>query len=376
MPRKAISPKTKRPGKDDVHAARRRTLARRLARENVQAALIACPEDVSYLTGFTGAGSVLLGSRWCVLITDTIHREQALAECSALEVHVGSPVGSLKRLLRGRGVRRLGICGEKVVLTRFLSLQDAVGSQRVMVIDDLVAELRLTKDATELRAMGRAARAAERAFLELTSQGRKAFVGRSERAVAAELDHRMRLAGAEGPSFESVVAAGAATSRPHHRPRNRTIRRDEPVLIDWGAKVDGYCSDLTRVVFTGRISPTLAEVYEVVRRAQAAGMRALKPGAKARSADLAARDVIGQAGYADEFIHSVGHGLGRDVHEGPPLISSNVARLRPGMVVTVEPGIYLPGVGGIRIEDDVAITPTGRRRLSSLPVDIQQMVLR
>jgi Xaa-Pro aminopeptidase len=149
----------------------------------------------------------------------------------------------------------------------------------------------------------------------------------------------------------------------------------EAVLIDWGARVAGYCSDLTRVVFTGRIPPKLAEVYEVVRRAAEAASASIRPGVACKTPDRAARDVIEQAGYGRQFVHGLGHGIGREVHEAPALARRNADRLRRGMVTTVEPGIYLPGVGGVRIEDDVLVTAGGRRRLSSLPTDLDAAAL-
>ncbi|MHC4717387.1 MAG: M24 family metallopeptidase, partial [Planctomycetota bacterium] len=177
-------------------------------------------------------------------------------------------------------------------------------------------------------------------------------------------------------SFETIVAAGAHAALPHYRPGRTRIRADQAVLIDWGAVVKGYCSDLTRVVFTGRIRGPIANVYEIVLRAQAAGIAAVSPRATCGSADAAARAVIDRAGYSKAFGHGLGHGVGLRVHEGPRLGRGVDRKLRPGMVVTVEPGIYLPGVGGVRIEDDVLVVPGGRRRLSSLARDIRAMMLR
>ena len=359
----------------DTYAPRRRSLARRVARENVQAMLLSRTQEVGYLCPFTGVGALLISAKWDALITDSIHAEQARRECPDLHVHVLSRTAPLAGLLKGRGIRRVGLHGEHVALLAWLRLQDDLGPRRVVAVADLVGELRLIKDAGEIRTMVRAIKAAETALRVLLSRGRRAFVGRSEREVAAELDYRMSLAGADRPAFDTIVAAGAAGSQPHYRPSRRRIRRGDAILIDWGANVAGYCSDLTRVIFTGKISPQLAEIYEVVRRAQAAGTRAIRPGVTARSADAAARKVIEQAGYKDQFIHSFGHGLGREVHEAPPMAVGNIARLRAGMVVTVEPGIYLPGVGGVRLEDDVVVTSRGRRKLSSLPTDIKQMTL-
>ena len=356
--------------------SRRRALAKRLGAAGVDAILLTRPQDVGYLCAFTGeTGALVVGAGWAALLTDSIHAEQAEAECESLSIHVGPAKGAVKEAIRGRKIRRLGVISDKTHLTGWLQLQDQLGDNRVVAVSDLVGECRLTKDELGIRTIKRAVRAAEAAFKALQGKGRKGFVGRSEREVAAELDYSMRLAGADGPAFETIVAAGASSSRPHYRPSGRKVRANEIVLIDWGASVAGYCSDLTRVLLTGRISPQLAEAYETVRRAQQAALRAVKPRVKASSPDRAARAVIDSSDFKGRFIHSVGHGLGRDVHEGPPVSAGNTERLRPGMVVTIEPGIYLPGVGGIRLEDDVLVTSQGRRKLSSLPTEIGRMTL-
>ncbi|MFW5839433.1 MAG: M24 family metallopeptidase, partial [Planctomycetota bacterium] len=177
-------------------------------------------------------------------------------------------------------------------------------------------------------------------------------------------------------AFETIVAAGAHGSLPHYRPGKTKIRPDQAVLIDWGAKVDGYCSDLTRVVFTGTIPPKIEEIYTVVLRAQKAAISAIKAQVSCKAVDAAARKIIEQAGYGEQFIHGLGHGIGLQIHEAPSVGRRSDKRLRQGMVVTVEPGIYLPGVGGVRIEDDVLVEANGQRKLTSLPKTLKTMVLR
>jgi Xaa-Pro aminopeptidase len=234
----------------------------------------------------------------------------------------------------------------------------------------------MIKDAGELRAIRQAVRIAEEAFGRLVAGGVKALAGKTERRIAADLEYLMRRCGADAAAFPTVVAGGANGSRPHHLPGDRRVRRGEPVLLDFGVRRGGYHSDLTRVVFLGRIPRKLGEAYEIVRRAQQAGIRAVGPGVSCRSPDVVARGIIEQAGYGQAFLHGLGHGLGLEVHEGPTLGAKATGRLRAGMVVTVEPGIYLPGVGGIRIEDDVVVTAAGRRRISTLPTEIEAMLLR
>ena len=357
---------------------RRRAAARRARAAKVDALLVSRPQDVAYLSGFTGEDSLLvLGPGWARLITDGRFAEQAARECGDVEIEVraGGVGEAVGRALKGRRVRRLGVQAGQVTVQFRDALAAKLPTKRIRPTTGVVAKLREVKDDGEVRAIRKAIRVAERAFKELLALGRRKWVGRTERDLAAELDYRMRLAGAEGPAFETILAAGAHGSLPHCRPGSTRIRGDRPVLIDWGARVAGYCSDLTRVVFIGKIPPRLGKVYEVVRRAQAAGIAAARAGASCRAVDAAARGVIAEAGFGERIVHSLGHGLGRQVHESPGLGRTAKTRLRSGMVVTIEPGIYLPGTGGVRIEDDVLILPGGCRRLTSLPRNVEAMTL-
>ena len=362
-----------------VHASRRRALWRIVRRDRAAAMLISKPQDVRYLSGFTGEDSfLLLAGGSASLLTDGRYQEQAARDCPDLEVHVrtGAVCPLLAGLLKKLKARSLAVQAEHMTVAFQSQLAKAVAPRRVRPLTDPVARLRATKDPGEVRQIRRAIRVAETAFKSLLAGGAKRLIGRSEREIAAELDYRMRLAGAERPAFETIVAAGSHSSLPHYRPGATRIRRDSALLIDWGATVGGYCSDLTRTAFLGRIPPKLMEIYPIVLRAQAAGIAAARPGVAAKTVDGAARDVIEQAGYGEQFLHSLGHGVGLETHEGPGLGRGGKARLRAGMVITVEPGIYLPKVGGVRIEDDVWIAPDGARRLSSLPRTLRAMVLR
>jgi len=362
----------------DRFASRRRGLLRFIDKLGLGAAVVSRPEDVSYLTGFEGDDAELfLTDGVATMVVGALYAEEAQDVASkTLDVLPGSMVGHLPDLLRGHRIRKLAAQSDYLTHQKWGTLDTAVGGRTLVEIVGLVDELRLTKDAQELAIIREAIKAAETAFRDLTGRGRRAFVGRTEHEVATELDHRMRQAGASGPSFETIVAAGPASSQPHYRPGSRVISKDDAVLIDWGALVKGYCSDLTRVVFTGKIPPIFADIYPIVARAQQAAMRAVRPGVTAGTVDAAARDVIVQADRGEQFIHTTGHGLGRQVHEMPPIAARNRWRLRKGTVFTVEPGIYVPGVGGVRIEDDVVVTGDGRRKLSTLPVAIETMVLR
>jgi len=365
------------------YASRRRAACRQAGakvRSRAFALLVSRPEDVSYLAGFTGDDSCLLiGRRWACLLTDGRYREQAETECHGVGVHVrcGAMSAAAAEVARARQVRVVGVQADHLTVASREALAGALGKRRrVVSASGSLRRQRAVKDQGEVAAIRRAVRVAQDAMKAVMAGGAKAWIGRTERSLAAELDHRMRLGGASAPAFETIVATGANSSRPHYRPGATKIARGGAVLIDWGAKVGGYCSDLTRVVFVGTILPKLGEIYEVVLRAQSAGASAVRPGAACRSADAAARKVIADAGYGEAFVHGLGHGIGREVHELPVLARTAETRLRRGAVVTVEPGIYLPGVGGVRIEDDVLVTAKGHRWLSSLPKSLDAMTLR
>ena len=362
-----------------AHASRRRAALRAAAVGRTGALLVSRPEDVRYLTGFTGEDSfLLLGRGWATLITDGRYAQQAPKEVAPVAVHVrtGPMAATLPELLKVRRVRSIGVQAEHMVLAGEARIAEAAGSRTVRPVANVTRRGRQVKDATEIRAIRRAIRVAQKALRGLLAGGAERLVGRSERDVAAELDYRMRQGGAEKPAFETIVATGAHASRPHYRPDGTRIRADRCLLIDWGARVGGYCSDLTRTFFPGRIPPKLAEVYRVVLRARAAGIAACRPGAKVHAVDAAARAVIEDAGYGRQFVHGLGHGIGLEIHEGPAVSRGAKTTLRSGMVVTIEPGIYLPGVGGVRIEDDILIVPGGRTRLSSLPTALPAMRIR
>ena len=200
--------------------------------------------------------------------------------------------------------------------------------------------------------------------------------GQHEAELAAFLEYRVRALGADGVSFPTIVAADANAALPHAIPGRRKLKAGSSVLIDWGARFGGYCSDMTRVVALGKMKPKVREIYQIVLDAQLAAIDAIKPGVRQVDVDRVARDVIDQAGYGEQFGHGLGHGLGLDIHEAPrlsPLAGDGV--LQPGHVVTVEPGIYLPGQGGVRIEDDVLVTERGHRVLTDLPKTLESAII-
>ncbi len=359
---------------------RRLAAVRRLMRSGkVEAMLLTDTHNVRYCSGFTGEDSyMLLGKRWARLLTDGRFAEQARIECPHIKavVRKGKMTDAIAEVLSSQKVRRLGIEGNSVTVSFKSRLGSALKRVRIKVFGDEIDTLRQIKDDSELASIRKAVRVAEKAFLTLTSGGAKKFIGKSERQIAAELEYLMRQGGASGASFDTIVAAGAHSALPHYRPGGTKIRRGDAVLIDWGAVVEGYCSDLTRVVFVGKIPPRIERIYKIVLQGQLAGIKAISPGVKCASVDSAARSVIAAAGYGDAFSHGLGHGVGLAVHELPHLGRKVRKTLMPGMVVTVEPGIYLPGIGGVRIEDDVAVAGGGAKRLSRLSRRPEDMLLR
>jgi Xaa-Pro aminopeptidase len=230
----------------------------------------------------------------------------------------------------------------------------------------------VTKDETEITAIQESIRIAEAAFRRVVPRIR---AGMTELDLAANLQHEMIRLGAEGASFPIIVAEGPNSSRPHAKPGKRRIGVGSAVLIDWGAVVGHYCSDLTRVVFIRRIPPRFRRMYQSVLAAQLEAIGAIRPGVRMCDVDAKARNLLAKAGIGHRFTHGLGHGLGLDIHEAPRLARKVVDRLEPGMVVTVEPGVYFPGVGGVRIEDDILVTETGAKVLTSLPKDLDAMVV-
>ncbi len=358
-----------------VHVSRLRRLRRVLRARELDALLVTNPRDIEYLTGFHGdASHALVGQRALHVVSDFRFEEElaSIGVRATVVIRTGPIADATGGLLRDLDLAAVGVQAEHMTLAQRGAIGKVCGARRLRPAEGLVDGLRVVKDEEEVRRVRRAVRAQERALHEtLGSIG----PGLRERDICAELEYQMKLAGGQGPAFGTIVAARANGSLPHAIPGATKTRAGGPVLIDWGVRMDGYCSDMTRTFSLGRWPAELREVYGIVLEAQLAAIDAIAPGVACRDVDAAARDVITGAGYGDRFGHALGHGIGLDVHESPRLASRSDEVLAPGMIVTVEPGIYLPGVGGVRIEDDVLVTERGRRNLSSLPKDIEWATL-
>ena len=280
---------------------------------------------------------------------------------------------SVAEVIRKAKVRRLGIEGDSMTVSLRDRIADKLPKLEIVATSGLVERLRQIKDKEEVAQIRRAVRLAEKAFVVIRAALRPEM---TEKQVADELEYQLRRFGASRSGFPTIVAVGPRAALPHASPGGREIGSSDFVLIDWGADGGLYKSDLTRVLVTGRISPKLERIYRVVFSAQQKAIAAIRPGVVACDVDRAAREVISKAGFDRHFGHGLGHGFGLEVHEAPRLAANSRVELEPGMVVTVEPGIYLPGWGGVRIEDDVLVTRSGHEVLSSVPRELEAAVVR
>lgn len=359
-----------------VSAERRARVRRRLADEGFAGLLVTALSNIRYLSGFTGsAGVLVVGYDECddVFLTDFRYRDQAGDEVDpALEVRIVSkgPVAAAREALKEVGLAPVAFERDHVTVGQWETWREEDGPE-LLGVEGWVEELRAVKSDEEVAAISLAADVAGAALEEILPLVRPGAV---ERELALELDRRLVLAGAERPAFETIVASGPRTALPHARPSDRRIAPGDAVLFDFGAVVEGYHSDITRTVALGEPSEEIARVYRIVHEAQRVALEGLRGGLPGRRADALARDVIEEAGYGEAFGHSLGHGIGLEVHEAPRLSRREERELPVGAVVTVEPGVYISGVGGVRIEDDVVLEPHGVRVLTK-PAPASLLVL-
>jgi Xaa-Pro aminopeptidase len=327
--------------------------------------------DVSWLTGYRGTSGIgLVGPDARFFLTDFRYLEAASKVVpGSFEIvdATSDMVKTLGGLLAGRG--KVGVDESKTSVEVHRKLSEAIdGGAELTAAEGLVEGLRRVKDGAEIEAIARAAALVDEVYSWIEERG---LAGRSEREVALAAEQRMRELGAAGPSFDSIVAGGPNGSLIHADPGDRRIERGEYVVVDMGAIVDGYCSDCTRTLVDGDPDPAQREVYEVVLAAQRAGLDAVRAGASGREVDAKARAVIDEAGHGERFGHGLGHGVGIEVHEAPRLSKRSEETLDAGDVVTVEPGVYLAGRFGVRIEDLVMVTDNGCRNLSGVAKDLR-----
>ncbi|WP_280348013.1 M24 family metallopeptidase [Nocardia neocaledoniensis] len=360
------------------HAARRGALRSLLVENGVDALLVTDLVNIRYLTGFTGSNAVLLVHSWdmrgaeerTVIGTDGRYSAQVAAQVPDLRAEISR--ATARRILELAGEWQLGRVGFEshvVTVAEHQSFVEQRTGLQLVPTNGLVEQLRMVKDAYEVAQLRAACAAADAGLASLLERG-LLRPGRTERQVARDLEWAMFEHGAEAVSFETIVAAGVNSAVPHHRPTGAVLATGDFVKLDFGAVVDGYHSDMTRTLVLGRPTDWQREIYDLVARSQRAGREALKPGAGTSEVDAAARVVIEEAGYGPQFVHGLGHGVGLQIHEAPGVAKTSTGTLLAGVAVTVEPGVYLPGRGGVRIEDTLVVREAGPDLLTLTSKDL------
>ena len=370
-----------------MHAVRRARAQAHLQALGLDAVIVSHPPNIRYLTGLNAsAGLLVLGVRDSVLLVDFRYAATARAladgtERLSVEVGEGTIDAGLPQVLRRLGAGRAGVEGEHLSVGRFnrLSAMLAVPELQPLASDEsapalltterFVERMRAVKDAAEIETLREAGR-------RISAVARRARTwvrpGLTEQAIAASVDAAMREAGFERPAFETIVASGPNGALPHARPTARVVQAQEGVLLDFGGVYDGYCVDLSRTLHIGPMTAPFRRLFDAVREAQAAAIGAVRAGVLPEAIDGAARRVLERHGLGEAFGHGTGHGLGLEVHEEPRLsrLAAGAEPLQAGMIVTIEPGAYVPGIGGVRIEDDVLVTMDGCERLTDVPIEL------
>jgi Xaa-Pro aminopeptidase len=349
---------------------RRRALLSHMAKLRLTSLLVTNPKHWYYLTGFTGeSGALVVSRRGTSLITDGRFVTQARQETSGVRILLqnGNLLSTTGEFLKKQEGGRAGFGASQLTVAQFRALRKAAGRRvRWVAADGYVESLRARKTPAEISSMRRAAHIAGdvlEGVLKLLKPGVR------EMEIGAEIEYQMRCRGASGPAFETIVAFGERSAYPHARPTTKRLKKNELVVLDLGAILAHYCSDITRTVFVGRASRRVRQWYRAVQEAQTAAVAAVRSGILSGDVDAAARSVLAAHRLDRYFSHSTGHGLGLEVHEEPRLARGQKQALVPGNVVTIEPGVYVPGIGGIRIEDDVVVHDDRTEVLTRVPRD-------
>ncbi len=338
-----------------------KAIRRRLDRKRISCLVLTKPANVTYTTGFLGEDSwAVIAKGRVYLLTDSRYTEQAQQECPSCKIveRTGSMAEALAKLVKRLKSVRTVTVEESTSLADFEQLKKTVKA-RLKTTANVIEPIRSVKDESELTSIRTAASISNRALRQTLPYIKP---GITESELAGMLDFQIRKLGARN-SFETIVAFGPNASRPHHQPGNRKLKKKDTVLIDFGARYKGYCSDITRCFAIGGITPLYRKVYDVVERAQAAAIQAIRPGVKLTQVDVAARKVI-EMSDLPVYGHGTGHGFGLEIHETPFLKPEAKGTLQPGQILTIEPGIYMPGKLGVRIEDDILVTETGHKILT------------
>ena len=345
-------------------------LREKMIEKDLDGLLITSPFNRRYVSGFTGsAGYLLITLKQALLITDFRYIDQASEQAPMFSVikHPFSILEEVGKQITDLQLENVGFEKLHVTFALYEGLKKCAQTVEWVGIEAIIEEMRMVKTEEELQTIKAACQIADQTFEHILTYIR---AGVKERDIALELEYYMRKQGASSSSFDIIVASGIRSALPHGVASEKVIRSGEFVTLDFGAYYQGYVSDITRTVAVGEPADRLKEIYQIVLDAQVYGVTHLKPGMSGKQADALTRDIIEQAGYGGNFGHSTGHGIGLEVHEGPGLSSKSDLILRQGMVVTVEPGIYVSQLGGVRIEDDVVITQSGCDILTKSPKDL------
>jgi Xaa-Pro aminopeptidase len=346
----------------EMHAARRRRAQELVQALDADAVLVTHGPNVRYLTGLASSNAALLLPAGAdgILATDFRYAQAARRDVPELELIVDRAVEpALAAEMPRRGMRKVAFEDHQMTVERYTALSRGAGTVSLVAFGRHIEKLRAVKDTAELELLATACRITSAAFADILPQIRP---GLAERALAIALDHRMAELGADRPAFETIVASGPNGAIPHHSPTGRPLRRGDLVTMDFGAQVAGYHADMTRTVALGEPAGWQRDIYDLVADAQQAGIGALAVGADIADVDAAARDLIAAAGHGEHFGHGLGHGVGLEIHEAPLMGYGRTGKLTDRVPVTIEPGVYLPGKGGVRIEDVLVVTAGGGAR--------------
>jgi Xaa-Pro aminopeptidase len=353
---------------------RRKSVALEIKARRLDCLVVSHPANWYYLTGFTGeSGALIVTANGTTLLTDGRFTVQGKSETKGVKIELqkGSLYTALGQFLKQQRMVNFGFDPEQMTVAQWKTVKRAAGAGcKSVPAGGIVEALRRRKDAGELAAMRKAAVLADVVMERAISMLRP---GVRESEVGAEIEYQMRKLGAKGPSFETIVASGHRGALPHARPTAKRLRKNELVVLDLGVILGNYCSDMTRTVYLGRAPKRVRGWYQAVQEAQVAGVAAVKAGVTCGQVDRATREVLQKSGLEQHFVHSTGHGLGLEVHEEPRIARGQEFRLEPGNVITIEPGVYLEGIGGIRIEDDVAVSAKGSEVLTRVERDLIEL---
>ena len=356
-------------------ASRQTNLRKLLKSSDAQAILVTNIVNVGYLSGFTGsAGYLLVTDKKFILMSDARYTSQIQEECPGIETEIrtadSTMLDSVAKVARSLKINSMAVEAGSLTKATYDQIQQMLTTVNLVDTSGWIAGLRSIKDKSEIETIRKSIAVNQRAFQVIRSQ---LTAEQTELQIAHNLEHQMRAFGAKCCSFDPIVGVGPRGALPHGKPSDKNIGESDFVLIDWGAQVDRYASDLTRVLVTSRKIPTkLRKIYNTVLKAQVAAIKKIRPGVTVKAVDAAARKVIENAGFGKQFGHGTGHSFGLEIHETPFMSPIHEGKLEANMVVTVEPGIYIEGWGGVRIEDDILVTRDGHEVLSDLPKQLEE----